>query len=147
MTFFQNLHLNTLLDAQGGFKQFNSTEEFRCGTIANCPEIYVKGSPLWQQARAIANIEFGTAAGYIEDGSFVKLREVSLTWDVPTRFASRLGMTRGVTLTFAGRNLHTWTNYTGLDPEINFTTANFTQAEFLSQPPVKRYIGRININF
>jgi TonB-linked SusC/RagA family outer membrane protein len=147
MTFFKNLHLNTLLDAQRGFKQFNSTQEFRCGSIGNCPELYVKGSPLWQQARAIANIQFGTAAGYIEDASYVKLREVSLTWDVPTKFASKLGMTRGVSLTFAGRNLHTWTNYTGLDPEINFTTANFTQAEFLSQPPVKRYIGRININF
>jgi TonB-linked SusC/RagA family outer membrane protein len=147
MTFFQNLHLNTLLDAQGGFKQFNSTQEFRCGTFNNCPELYVKGSPLWEQARAIANIQFGTAAGYIEDASYVKLREISLTWDVPTQFASRFGMTRGVNVTFAGRNLHTWTKYTGLDPEINFTTANFTQAEFLSQPPVKRYIGRININF
>ncbi len=147
MTFFHNLHLNTLLDAQRGFSQFNSTQEFRCGTIANCPEIYVKGYPLWEQARAIANINFGTAAGYIEDASYVKLREMSLTWDVPTEFATRLGMTRGVSLTFAGRNLHTWTNYTGLDPEINFTTANFSQAEFLSQPPVKRYVGRININF
>jgi len=147
MTFFKNLRFSALLDAQRGFKQFNSTQEFRCGSIANCPEIYVAGSPLWEQARAIANIQFGTAAGYIEDASYVKLRELSLTWDVPTQFASRLGMTRGVSVTLAGRNLKTWTNYTGLDPEINFTTANFTQAEFLSQPPVKRYITRININF
>jgi TonB-linked SusC/RagA family outer membrane protein len=147
MRFFNSLSLSTLLDAQRGFKQYNSTEEFRCGTVFNCPALYVKGTPLWEQARAIANINFGTAAGYIEDASYVKLREVSLTWDVPAEFVSRLGMTRGVSLTFAGRNLHTWTKYTGLDPEINFTTANFTQAEFLSQPPVKRYIARININF
>lgn len=147
MTFFKNLKFNALLDAQRGFKQYNSTQEFRCGTVANCPEIYVAGSPLWQQARAIANISFGTAAGYIEDASYVKLRELSLTWDVPSQFASRLGMSRGVSLTFAGRNLKTWTDYTGLDPEINFTTANFSQAEFLSQPPVKRYMARININF
>ena len=147
MTFFKNLRLSTLIDAQRGFKQYNSTQEFRCGTIGNCPELYVKGSPLWEQARAIANIQFGTAAGYIEDASYVKLRELSLTWDVPTQFASRLGMTRGVSVTLAGRNLKTWTNYTGLDPEINFTTANFTQAEFLSQPPTKRYVARLNINF
>ncbi len=148
MTFFHNLHLNTLLDAQRGFSQFNSTQEFRCGAVLNCPELYVAGSPLWEQARAQARIQFGTSAGYIEDASYVKLREMSLTWDVPTEFASRLGMTRGVSLTFAGRNLHTWTNYTGLDPEINYTsTGNFSQAEFLSQPPVKRYVGRININF
>lgn len=147
MTFFKNLRLSTLIDAQRGFKQYNSTEEFRCGTVFNCPSLYVAGTPLWLQARAIANINFGTAAGYIEDGSYVKLREIALTWDVPTQFASRLGMTRGVSLTLAGRNLHTWTNYTGLDPEINFTTANFSQAEFLSQPPVKRYVARLNINF
>lgn len=147
MTFFKNLRLSTLLDAQRGFKQYNSTEEFRCGTVFNCPSLYVAGTPLWLQARAIANINFGTAAGYIEDASYVKLREIALTWDVPASFASRLGMTRGISLTLAGRNLHTWTNYTGLDPEINFTTANFTQAEFLSQPPVKRYIARLNINF
>jgi len=147
MTFFKNLRLSTLIDAQRGFKQYNSTQEFRCGTIANCPEIYVAGSPLWEQARAIANIQFGTAAGYIEDASYVKLREISLTWDVPVQFASRFGMTRGVSLTLAGRNLKTWTNYTGLDPEINFTTANFTQAEFLSEPPTKRYVARLNINF
>jgi len=147
MRFFNSLRLSTLIDAQGGFKQYNSTEEFRCGTVFNCPSLYVAGTPLWLQARAIANINFGTAAGYIEDASYVKLREIALTWDVPSQFASRLGMTRGVSLTVAGRNLHTWTNYTGLDPEINFTTANFTQAEFLSQPPVKRYMARININF
>jgi TonB-linked SusC/RagA family outer membrane protein len=147
MRFFNSLRLSTLVDAQRGFKQYNSTEEFRCGTVFNCPSLYVAGTPLWLQARAIANINFGTAAGYIEDASYVKLREIALTWDVPAQFASRLGMTRGVSLTLAGRNLHTWTNYTGLDPEINFTTANFTQAEFLSQPPVKRYIARLNINF
>ncbi len=147
MTFFKNLRLTTLIDAQRGFKQFNSTQEFRCGTFNNCPDIYVAGTPLWKQARAIADIQFQTAAGYIEDASYVKLREIALTWDVPKEFASRFGAGRGVSVTLAGRNLKTWTKYTGLDPEINFTTANFTQAEFLSQPPVKRYTTRININF
>jgi len=147
MTFANQLHFRALVDAQRGFKQYNSTEEFRCGTVANCPSIYVAGTPLWQQARAIANINFGTAAGYIEDASYVKLRELALTWDIPVSFASQIGITRGMSLTLAGRNLHTWTNYTGLDPEINFTTANFTQAEFLSQPPVKRYSIRLDLNF
>lgn len=147
MTFFKNFRLSALIDAQRGFYQYNSTEEFRCGAIANCAPLYVAGSPLWEQARAIANINTGTAAGYIEEASYVKLRELSLTWDVPLGFASRLGITRGMSITFAGRNLKTWTDYTGLDPEINFTAANFTQAEFLSQPPVKRFSTRININF
>lgn len=147
MTFFRNFRLSALLDAQRGFYQYNTTEEFRCGAIANCAPLYIAGSPLWEQARAIANINTGTGAGYIEEASYVKLRELSLTWDVPLQFASRMGITRGLSITFAGRNLKTWTDYTGLDPEINFTTANFTQAEFLSQPPVKRFSTRINFNF
>ena len=37
------------------------------------------------------------------------------------------------TLTIAGRNLHTWTNYTGLDPELNAgAQANFTTTDFLT---------------
>lgn len=147
MTFFRNFRLSALLDAQRGFYQYNTTEEFRCGVFGNCAALYVAGTPLDLQARAIANINTGTGAGYIEEASYVKLRELSLTWDVPLQFASRMGITRGLSITFAGRNLKTWTDYTGFDPEINFTQANFTQAEFLSQPPVKRYSTRINFNF
>lgn len=57
---------------------------------------------------------------FMEDGSYVKLREVSLRYRFdPSRFASlaRLPM-ESVTLSLIGRNLYTWTDYTGYDPEI-----------------------------
>lgn len=57
---------------------------------------------------------------YAEDGSYVKLREVSLSYGLPTSVLSRVGRgVSGARLTLSARNLKTWTNYTGLDPEVS----------------------------
>ena len=41
-----------------------------------------------------------------------------------------------------------WTDYTGLDPEINnFGQANFSQAEFNTQPSVRYWTTRVNFTF
>lgn len=138
-------HLYGLLDGQFGNKQFNSTEQFRCG-FANCQALNDPKAPLADQAAAVANI-LGTQAGYIEDGSFVKLRVVSLTWDAPDAWAARIGAST-MSFTVAGQNLGTWTNYKGLDPELNEAgQANFTTADFLTQPPVRTWTARVNLTF
>ena len=58
----------------------------------------------------------------VEDGSFAKLREVNVTY--------RLGALRGVggdwTVGLVGRNLYTWTKYSGLDPETGATGGSST---------------------
>jgi TonB-dependent SusC/RagA subfamily outer membrane receptor len=55
---------------------------------------------------------------YAEDGSYVKLREVSVTFDLAPTLA-RSVKAAGLAVTLSGRNLHTWTDYTGFDPEMN----------------------------
>ena len=55
----------------------------------------------------------------INDARYVKLREVSLSYEVPTSLVSRAGAKNGG-LTLSARNLRTWTPYTGLDPESQF---------------------------
>lgn len=55
---------------------------------------------------------------YVEDASFVKLRDASIRFSMPSRLASRIGAA-GAAIELQGRNLHTWTDYTGYDPEIN----------------------------
>jgi TonB-dependent starch-binding outer membrane protein SusC len=55
---------------------------------------------------------------YLEDASFVKLREVTARYRVPASLANRVGAA-SIQLELMGRNLHTWTDYTGYDPEIN----------------------------
>lgn len=72
----------------------------------------------------------GDIRPYIEDASFVKLREVSVQYDVPKKFATQLGPLRTLTVQLSGRNLATFTNYSGLDPEVS---------NFASQPIGRNY--------
>jgi len=145
ITFNQRLHLYGLADGRFGNKLFNSTEQFRCG-VGNCAGRNDPNASLAVQAAAVANIK-GTQAGYMESADFIKLRELSLTYDAPAAWAGRVGAS-SLSITIAGRNLATWTKYTGLDPELNEAGQNnFTTADFLTQPPVRYWIGRINMSF
>jgi hypothetical protein len=114
--------------------------------ITRCRTAFDPTAPLAEQARRIASLE-GSDAGYIEDGSFWKLREAAVTLNAPDRWANRLGRT-ALSLTIAGRNLKTWTDYTGFDPELNFNgTSNFSTADFLTQPPVRYWTARVNASW
>jgi TonB-linked SusC/RagA family outer membrane protein len=147
LTFFNLLRVSALLDHKGGYKLFNSTEEFRCGVILNCRAINDKSAPLDQQARAEADAFYGIYTGYIEDASFTKLREVSVTLMAPKTAYQRFGLSN-LSLTLSGRNLHTWTDYTGLDPELNSGgQSNFSTFDFLGQPPVRYWTARIDLGF
>ena len=139
--------LSGLLDYRGGHKQWNSDEEFRCDYAFNCAGINDPNAPLWEQARAMVAAEYLIFTGYMEDADFVKLRELALSLMAPARWNERLGV-EGLTLTIAGRNLGTWTDYTGTDPEVNFAgQANFSMAQFGTQPQVRSFITRLSFGF
>ena len=145
LTVFKYAELSALLDHKGNYKLYNLTARFRCN-FSVCQEAYDKNAPLWEQARNIGQL-LGTDAGYIEDASFTKLREVALTLTAPDHWAhyARVG---GLKLTLAGRNLHTWTNYTGFDPEVNSTPgSNFSTSDFLTEPPLRIYTARVTVNW
>ena len=150
LALYRNVRLQALLDYRGGYKQFNATRDFRCNQIGNCREVNDKTAPFSAQAAAAAS-RMGTYAGYIENANFVKLREVALTYVAPRELVSRLGV-EGMSLTVAGRNLHTWSKYSGFDPEVNSGTTSaafgsFSQIDFLAQPPVRTLVTRLNVNF
>jgi hypothetical protein len=52
--------------------------------------------------------------GRIDDGSFTKLRELSLSYNI-----GKLKGFSDITVSFSGRNLISWDNYKGYDPEVN----------------------------
>ena len=54
-----------------------------------------------------------------ENGAFLRFRELSLTYNLPTAWTERRLGLRYVSLTLSGRNLALWTPYTGIDPETN----------------------------
>ena len=60
---------------------------------------------------------------YVEDGSFLRLKNLTLGYTLPTKWVRSLGFSR-LRLYASGTNLLTWTGYTGYDPEV--TSSNNT---------------------
>jgi TonB-linked SusC/RagA family outer membrane protein len=131
-------------DGRWGNKLDNSTESFRC-IFGICAGARVPGSSLADQAAAITAPSVET--GFYQDAGFIKLREVSLTYFAPAEWAAHLGAS-SLSFTVTGRNLATWTKYRGPDPEVNdIGQFNFSVADFLTQPPVRRFVARVNVTF
>jgi len=84
---------------------------------------------------------------YIQDASFVRLREVSLTYTMPPTLA-RAFRAQTASITVAGQNLGLWTKYEGYDPEVvSAAGADFNRDDFFTQPPVRRWVFRVNLTF
>lgn len=87
---------------------------------------------------------------YIEDGSFVKLREVTLSYELNPDLIQRVWSgVQNVSLSLSGRNLLTWTNYSGLDPEVsNFGNQQLARSiDVGPYPPSRSFWFAINVGF
>jgi hypothetical protein len=82
----------------------------------------------------------------VNDAGFLKLRELSASYMVPRKFAGFLGG-RDATIGLTARNLHTWTNWTGLDPEAYFVSNLFTRLEQDQTPQLASVMFNLNISF
>ena len=76
---------------------------------------------------------------YYMDDSFVKLRELSATYTLPSSWVRGLNQ---ASVTLAARELHTWTSYRGLDPE-----ALLGGSDQAVTPPLQRIIATINLKW
>jgi TonB-linked SusC/RagA family outer membrane protein len=141
--------VGTQFDYRGGHQIDNSLEQFRCFSIVNCRGLYDRTAPLEEQARAQATFlpGGGNSVAFLEPGWFIKMRELSLTFEAPERWARAFRSSR-LSLTLAGRNLWTITDYTGVDPEVNaFAQNNFASSDFESQAQVRYWTARLNVGF
>ena len=78
---------------------------------------------------------------YLEDGSFIRLRNVSVSYELPAKYTSRLKL-ENVRIFLQGQNLKTWTEYKGTDPE-NGVSGN----DFGSYPIPRTMTVGLDINF
>lgn len=137
-----------LIDFKTGFKKWDHVMRIRCSLYHVChenaaPLEYVDTAP-GRLASYQNAAEFGAA--YIQDADFAKLREISVTYLIPDEWAGRIGASRA-SITMAGRNLHTWTNYTGLDPEGRFMSRAFGGVEQNNLPQLASFVTSINVSF
>jgi TonB-linked SusC/RagA family outer membrane protein len=121
-----------LVDYRGGYRIANVVQ-FYADQAENGLQSNEPTAPLASQARAVANaIQSGTAnysivAPDAEDGSFVRIREVSLTYEMPHSWVRAMRV-NALSVTGAVRNLALWTRYGGVDPEVNNTGGGNAQA-------------------
>jgi TonB-dependent starch-binding outer membrane protein SusC len=151
LTLLRYVRLSATVDRRSGQKLFNNTAYFRDVSIGNGAPVQTPSSDNFQkQAAATAGRFSGsnfTYDGYIENSSFTKLREVALSFSLPQRFAARAGA-GSAELTFAGRNLTTWSDYSGVDPEVNSVAqAQYSTSDFLTLPQVRYFTARLALSF
>jgi len=92
---------------------------------------------------------FGSMSSrWVEDGSFVRLQNVTLGWDVPPRLTSRANMS-SVRLYASGQNLVTWTNYSWYDPEASSRGVSDLDLGWddSSYPGVRTFTLGLNVGF
>ncbi len=90
----------------------------------------------------------GTKSYFMEDASFLRLRNVSIGFDFAKLFTVK-GVSR-MQLVLSGRNLVTFTNYTGYDPEVSSGTNNSAWDRGVDHntiPNVKTYQVALNLGF
>jgi TonB-linked SusC/RagA family outer membrane protein len=94
----------------------------------------------------------GNDEDFIEDGGFVRLREVSLQYTLDQPWVRRTLGFSSVDLRVAGRNLLTSTNYTGLDPETNLNQADNTSGgqrrglDYFNNPQSRSWVFTVTLN-
>ena len=89
-------------------------------------------------------------AAWVENATFVKLRELAVSYTLPSAVTRRaFSSAQAVRVELSGRNLLTWTPYTGLDPEVsNFGNTNVTRYfDVTPYPPSRSYFFSISADF
>lgn len=100
----------------------------------------------WAQKSTLENTSRELSSAFLEDGSFIRLRNVRFSYQLDNKYAKKIFM-NGMTAYVYANNLFTWTNYTGFDPELGGGTV-LTPGNDSGSYPRKREIGfGINLNF
>jgi TonB-linked SusC/RagA family outer membrane protein len=150
LTLFNNVRVTGLIDGKRGHTKANGSDRFRCVVLDRCRERWY---PAEFDPKRIASVRAGTDVlpdSYIQDASFARFRELSVAYTLPSSL-TRLGRFNRATVTLAGRNLATWTDYPGLDPEVSFLGGirggNFSVFEQTALPPLTQWVVGINLDW
>jgi len=149
LTLFNNIRLFAQMDFKTGFTKLDGNYRVRCYFFSECRENWY---PTEFDPALMAEVQAaGTYAGaLLDDGDFLKLREVSLNYALPSEWVARIGARTG-SVTVAGRNLYTWTKFMGLEPESTFNGGSrggsFSLWEQNVLPQLAQFIVTFNVSF
>ncbi len=89
-----------------------------------------------------------TSTRFLKDGSFLALRNISLSYELPRALVNRLKMD-GITVGFTADNVHTFTNFLGQDPQTTITPGSQVMpgVSDFKYPNNRQYLFNINFRF
>ena len=162
VTLMRNLRVYAQFDGKFNYKIYNLTRDFRDRNQKNSAEVNLPASAggyslyeLVRRTGPFVTTTAGTPIGnslardaYMTQGDYLRFREFSVTWTLPTSFTNRMRVA-GTSVSVGGRNLHLWTKYDGRDPEVNGADGltNQFRADVETLPQVRRAFARLNIQF
>lgn len=88
----------------------------------------------------------GSSTRQMSDASYVRLKQVSLTYTLPQSLVSRVGM-QGVSFFVNAINLATWTKFDGIDPEVLARNGDVGGSSFAVFPVGRQFTGGVSIKF
>jgi len=171
ISLWDRVMVDALLEHQGGHYLPNYTgyQNSRRGVWFDCYEIQeamaaayrgdasaVSGYTALERARCATNVEGGHNSDFwVDKADFWKLRSVSISYQLPEEWVSRYA--DRATLTVAGRNLYTWTDFRGTDPEIeDFNdrvgqvsegAGEYGRREYYNLPPARSFLLSLRVTF
>ncbi len=109
----------------------------------------------------VARISYGPNGNYtrptnkwVEDGSYVRIKNISLSYNVPEKLVAKQKAIKGLRLTVGAQNIATFTKYTGFDPEVGSYTGRDASAsnqaiglDFGRYPLTPIYTFHVGVNF
>lgn len=153
-TVFRSLTFNALLNRRAGHRRMDTSEGRR-----NCFILDRSGGRMcaFRQAeltpaqQAALESRAGDAPMlFLHDADFIKLREVTVRYMLPASLVARVGMVSSASITIGGRNLATWTDFPGVDPEADVSSGQdgFGSTGIYGElGPARLWFGRLAITF
>lgn len=154
---YKNFDLNVLFQWSYGNDIINANRYVFEGGIVNNPNLnqFATYANRWTpqnpsntlfRAGGMGNAAYSSRV--VEDGSYLKLRTVSLGYNVPSPLLKRAKI-KNVRAYASAQNLYTWTNYSGKDPEVSGrTVGNLTPGfDYAVYPHSLSYVLGLNVTF
>lgn len=141
---YKNLSLSVALNIREGGDSRNSllnpgSNFFDQANFLNTP-YWTASNPINTNARI--NYRNPLGYGFYQDRSFVRLQDVSLSYNVPDKWINKLKIS-GLQVYVSGKNLYTWTKWDGWDPEYGGGDRDPEN----NGPLLKTFVGGINLSF
>ena len=149
---YKNFNLNIFIQGSVGNSIFNASKGDTEGMF-DLKNQSVNVLKRWRTPGQITNVpkarfDLQPSSYFIEDGSYLRVKDISLSYNFTGGFLQKIGVTR-LQPYFTVRNLLTFTNYTGMDPEVNqWGNSGAVQGiDWGTYPHSKSYVFGINVEF